>query len=175
MCNLSVHICEYWAEAIMQQYVHHQLTNFASQRLCKTWQSARASLPWATDSKLWKGFVFKGFHQSFIFFLWTWKLKYITFTQNIRNQLKAVWGFLRTLVKSETFIDLICILNKVFLQRVSYKYIFSFALWRSIAIRWKTRILLKLKMYTFACPKTYTGGGNFLASHVCTACDESCD
>jgi len=69
---VSVHICVYRAEAIMQQYVHHQLTNFASQRLCKTWQSARASLSWATDSKLWKGFVFKGFLQSFIFFLWTW-------------------------------------------------------------------------------------------------------
>ena len=73
MCTVSVHICVYRAEAIMQQYVHHQLTNFASQRLCKTRQSARASLPWAKDSKLWKGFVFKGFHQSFIFFLWTWK------------------------------------------------------------------------------------------------------
>ena len=92
--------CAHWAEARMQQYVHHQLTNFASQRLCKTWHSARASLPWATDSKLRKGFVFKGFHHSFILFLWTWKHNR-TFMQNIKNQLRlfgAQWEHLTSVL-----------------------------------------------------------------------------
>jgi len=48
------------------------------------------------------------------------------FHTKYKESVKGCLG-LSEFCKSETFIDLICILNKVFLQRASYKYIFSFA------------------------------------------------